>query len=328
VIKLFTGSWVQRGTVKPMDLAIATAATREADRLRKPVFAHASNVAGLDVAIASGVDVLAHPIDDTRGLTRAHLDRLVSSSMGLVPTLTLFRGDAEVIDEVRQFARLGGDILFGTDTGYLPDFDTAEEFRLMAAAGLGWREVLASLTTTPARRFGENAMRGRIAAGMAADLVVLAANPKVDILEQDSFARVRYTIRSGRVIYDASAGDATVAELKEMQHRLRRALLTGDRDAYAAMLAPEWRVTHIDGRVLTRAQVLEQMFPEGPSPLVDYAQDDIEVRSFGDSAVVTGRTTAHARDGRRVVLRFTDFAVKRGGAWTIVASHATQFRQD
>lgn len=106
------------------------------------------------------------------------------------------------------------------------------------------------------------------------------------------------------------------------------ALYPADGVPYAAMLAPEWRVTHIDGRVLTRAQVLEQMFPEGPSPLVDYAQDDVEVRIFGDSAVVTGRTMAHARDGRRVVLRFTDFAVKRGGTWTIVASHATQLRED
>jgi imidazolonepropionase-like amidohydrolase len=323
LVKLFTGSWVQRSTVKPMEGDVAIAAVREADRLGKPVFAHASNVAGLEVAIRSGVDVLAHPVDDTRGLTQAHLERLVRHRMAIVPTLALFRGDAAAIDEVRQFARLGGDILFGTDIGYLPNFDIAEEFRLMAAAGLGWRETLASLTTTPARRFGEAAVRGRIAPGMAADLVVLAANPTVDVLEPESFARVRYTIRGGRIIYDAATADAAVSELKEMQQRLRRAVLGGRRDEYAAMLAPEWRVTHVDGRVLTRDQVLEQMFPRGPSPVVDIASDEIEVRVFGNSAVITGRTTAHARDGRRVLLRFSDFAVRRDGTWVIVASHAT-----
>jgi imidazolonepropionase-like amidohydrolase len=327
LVKLFTGSWVQRGVVKPMQLDIATAAVREAHRLGKPVFAHASNVAGLEVAIRSGLDVLAHPIDDTRGLTNGHLKQLISHRIAMVPTLALFRGDTDVVDEVRNFARRGGDILFGTDIGYLPDFDTAEEFRLMAAAGLGWREILASLTTTPARRFGEATARGRIAPGMAADLVVLAANPRADALEPESFARVRFTIRGGQLIYDASPADATITELKEMQQRGVRALLEGRREEYAALLAAEWRVTHIDGRVQTKTQVLEQMFPAGPSPLVDLAQDDIEVRIFGDSAVVTGRTTAHARDGRRVVLRFSDFVVKRNGVWTIVASHATQLRE-
>ena len=326
LVKLFTGSWVQRGVVKPMQLDVATAAVREAHRLGKPVFAHASNVAGLEVAIRSGLDVLAHPIDDTRGLTNGHLKQLVRHRIAMVPTLVLFRGDTDVVDEVRNFARHGGDILFGTDVGYLPNFDTADEFRLMSAAGLGWREILASLTTTPARRFGEATARGRVAPGMAADLVVLAANPRADVLEPESFARVRYTIRGGRVIYDASPADATISELKEMQQRLRRALLEGNRDEYNAMLAPEWRVTHIDGRVLTREHVLAQMFPDGPSPLVDYAQDDIEVRVFGDSAVVTGRTTAQARDGGRVVLRFGDFVVKRNGKWVIVASHASPLR--
>jgi imidazolonepropionase-like amidohydrolase len=327
LVKLFTGSWVQRGVVKPMQFDIARAAVDEAHRLGKPVFAHASNVAGLEVAIRSGLDVLAHPIDDTRGLTNGHLKQLVRHRIAMVPTLALFRGDTDVVDEVRNFARHDGEILFGTDVGYLPNFDTADEFRLMAAAGLGWREILASLTTTPARRFGEADVRGRVAAGMTADLVVLAANRKTDALEPESFARVRYTIRRGEVLYDASPADATVGELKEMQERIRRALLEGKRDEYAAMLAPEWRVTHIDGRVLTREQVLAQMFPDGPSPLVDCAQDDIEVRVFGDSAVVTGRTIAQARDGRRVVLRFSDFVVKRNGMWVIVASHASPLRE-
>lgn len=328
VVKLFTGSWVERGTVKPMDLDVAAAAVSEAHRLGKPVFAHASNLAGLQVAMRAGVDVLAHALDDTRGLTRAHLKDLHRLRIGMVPTLALFRGDPDVLDEVRNFSRLGGDILFGTDVGYLPDFDHAAEYRLMAAAGLGWREVLASLTTTPARRFGEASVRGTVAPGMAGDVVVLAADPKVDVPDVESFARVRYTIRGGHVIY-AAAGPAetdAVAELTEMQKRLRQALLTRQRDEYASMLAPEWRVSHVDGRMLTKAQVLEMMFTGSESPIAEAAQDDVEVRTFGDSAVVTGRSTFKARDGSIVVLRFTDFVVKRNGRWQVVASHATPVR--
>ncbi len=89
---------------------------------------------------------------------------------------------------------------------------------------------------------------------MAADLVVLVVDPRAGALEAESFARVRYAVRGGRVIYDAgeSTDAATVAELKGLQNQLRGALLNGRRDEYASLLAPEWRVTHVDGRVLTK----------------------------------------------------------------------------
>jgi imidazolonepropionase-like amidohydrolase len=72
----------------------------------------------------------------------------------------------------------------------------------MASAGLGWREILASLTTSPAARFGEASRRGTIAPGLDADLVVLAADPVRDVR---AFADVRYAIRAGRVVYSAPA---------------------------------------------------------------------------------------------------------------------------
>jgi adenine deaminase len=74
------------------------------------------------------------------------------------------------------------------------------EYTLMAGAGLSWREVLASLTTAPAERFGEGGRRGRIAPGMDADLVLLDADPGA---APNAFARVVRTLRGGRVVYDA-----------------------------------------------------------------------------------------------------------------------------
>ncbi len=44
--------------------------------------------------------------------------------------------------------------------------------------------------------------------------------------------------------------------------------------------------------------------------------------------MTTGRTIATARDGTRIVLRFSDYAVKRDGRWVIVASHATALPRD
>ncbi len=60
-VKLFAGAIVGgKDGVLPMDRAIATAIVQVAHRARKPAFAHPTNMEGLEVSMASGVDVLAH----------------------------------------------------------------------------------------------------------------------------------------------------------------------------------------------------------------------------------------------------------------------------
>ena len=61
----------------------------------------------------------------------------------------------------------------------------------MSAAGMSFGQILASLTTAPAARFGGEA---RIAAGLPADLVVFG----------HSLTDIRYTLRRGRVVYNHS----------------------------------------------------------------------------------------------------------------------------
>ncbi len=201
--KLFTGSIVSRTKVLPMPVEIAAAAAAEVHRAGKPVFAHPSNVEGLEVALQAHVDVLAHAVANTRGMTSEHLRRMKEQEMAVIPTFKLFGRDPwlfEIQDYVRDYARVGGQVLFGTDVGYLTDYDPSEELVLMGTAGFSWRDILVSLTTAPAARFGEGDRRGRIAPGMDGDLVVLAEDPVRDVR---AFAQVRYTVRGGRVIYSA-----------------------------------------------------------------------------------------------------------------------------
>jgi imidazolonepropionase-like amidohydrolase len=201
LVKVFTGTWIARDTVLPMPEPIAVAAVAAAHAAGKPVFSHPSNLAGLEVALSAKVDVLAHAIEDTRGMTPDHLRRMKEQNIALVPTLALLGKSSNlwaILDQVREYGRLGGQILFGTDVGYSTDYDPSREYVLMGTAGLSWREILATLTTAPAQRFGENRRRGRIAPGMDGDLVVLATNPLQDVR---AFSDVRVTIRAGRVIY-------------------------------------------------------------------------------------------------------------------------------
>jgi imidazolonepropionase-like amidohydrolase len=212
-IKLFTGSYQGHGTVAVLPLAVAKAAVEEAHRHQMPVFAHPQNVEGVNVAIASGVDVLAHTVPQSPPWTSDFVRRLNCVNLALIPTLTLFdfearkdqASDAErqawiahMVDELRAYSQGGGDVLFGTDIGYIDHYDTALEFTLMAQAGLDFRQILASLTTNPAQKFRESDRSGRIAKGMKADLVVLGADPRQDVT---AFSKVRYTIRDGNVIY-------------------------------------------------------------------------------------------------------------------------------
>jgi imidazolonepropionase-like amidohydrolase len=141
------------------------------------VFAHPSNLAGIQVAIASGVDVLAHAPDDTRDVNDRVLREALANRMAMIPTLKLFSGGTNIADirrVVRRFHDLGGELMFGTDTGYLTDYDVGEEFRQLGKMGLDTVEILRMLTENPARRFGVQAERGRIAPGMIGTLRFLS----------------------------------------------------------------------------------------------------------------------------------------------------------
>jgi imidazolonepropionase-like amidohydrolase len=105
------------------------------------------------------------------------------------------------VQQVSAYSKAGGQILFGTDVGYTDAYDTTEEYRLLGRA-LDWQQILQALTTAPAERLGYATHKGRLAPGMDADLVVLDGDPSKDVT---AFARVRLTLRAGRVIYDAKA---------------------------------------------------------------------------------------------------------------------------
>jgi imidazolonepropionase-like amidohydrolase len=209
-IKIFANS-IESKEILAMPLPLAQAITAEAHHAGKPVFAHVSDLPGIEVAVGSNVDILAHttiaPWDTSL------LSRLVAAHMALTPTLTLWdvefrKGHAPQQDIDKQlkhaanqlgaFHRAGGQVLFGTDVGYIDQFDTSEEFDWMARSGMTFQDILASLTVNPAQRFGYGAHSGQIATGLDADLVVLGADPAQKI---SAFSQVRYTIRSGRVIY-------------------------------------------------------------------------------------------------------------------------------
>jgi len=208
-IKLFASS----PRSAPLPQSAFQAAADVAHRAGKPVFVHPNSASDVLTAIRGGVDIIAHttphsgPWDDT--LLAAMKDRRVA----LTPTLTLwkyymrhdrFSAQEEItnteVGQLRVWNAAGGTVLFGTDLGAV-EYDPREEYALMAEAGMTFRQILASLTTAPAERFGGENKLGRIAAGFQADLVVLNQDPSKNIRALTS---VQYTLRAGKLIYRAA----------------------------------------------------------------------------------------------------------------------------
>jgi imidazolonepropionase-like amidohydrolase len=201
LIKLFTASWIRPGAALPMPVEMAKAAVEEAHRHRRLVFAHPSSIAGLKVAIESRVDVLAHAPDDTRGIDARMIQSAVAQGMTLIPTLKLFTASPEIAEIrriVNDYQKAGGRLVFGTDTGYLADYDVLEEYQELFNAGLTWRDVLRMLTASPVALFGDSSRIGGVAPGMAADITILGSDPSSG---PEAFLNVKYTIRDGQVIW-------------------------------------------------------------------------------------------------------------------------------
>jgi imidazolonepropionase-like amidohydrolase len=213
-IKLFTGSVASPTLIVPMPLAVVRAATKEAHRHGRLVLAHPTNNEGLEAALEGGVDVLAHTTPEGGPWEARLSERMKRAHLALIPTLKLWtfelgRKGADratiqrflsvAIGQLREYAERGGEILFGTDVGYMTDYDPTDEYLYMQRAGMSFHQILAALTTTPAKRFGVSGRTtGRLERGLEADVVVLEGDPAQDIR---ALARVRYALRQGRQVY-------------------------------------------------------------------------------------------------------------------------------
>jgi imidazolonepropionase-like amidohydrolase len=204
-------------TPKLMPNAIARAASDETHAAGKLVMAHPTNLDGVRIALAAQVDILVHT---TLGVETAWpaplVKQLLEQKTSVVPTLQLLgyeldkgkvpepvqqRLIAATLAQLKGFADAGGQVLFGTDVGYMSEFDPTAEYELMSKAGLTPMQILASLTTAPAVRWDEADRRGRLEIGMDADILVLDADPAEDA---KNFAKVRCSFRGAKPLYARS----------------------------------------------------------------------------------------------------------------------------
>ncbi len=105
------------------------------------------------------------------------------------------------LDNLRRLAEAGVKIVMGTDAGNIGTLhgpSIHREMQLMRQAGLSPLEVLRSATTNAAETLRLEGRVGAVAEGQIADLVILDADPLVDIA---NLAKVHRTIKNG-VVFD------------------------------------------------------------------------------------------------------------------------------
>ncbi len=175
----------------------------EARALSMSVAAHTHSAAGIDIALAEGVDSIEHGT----GLTAEQADRVAAAGITVAPTLLIndmiARAEVPVSDEARMIAAelmlsrddqfraaaaRGVDFVLGTDTnGYFLEFgDQWRELRRMAEV-LDWSadRALRAGTSAAARALRLEAVTGMLRPGLAADLVVMRGRPWTEVAALD-----------------------------------------------------------------------------------------------------------------------------------------------
>jgi hypothetical protein len=121
------------------------------------------------------------------------------------------------------------------------------------------------------------------------------------------------------------------SELMQLERNIGDANVRRDKAFFERIEADEFIFTDSAGGLMTKAEDVASLDkPAGEFRLISYVPDDMKVRVYGKTAVVTGRTTTKLKSKDREVInssRFTDVFVKRDGRWQIVAGHSSRIRE-
>jgi ketosteroid isomerase-like protein len=96
----------------------------------------------------------------------------------------------------------------------------------------------------------------------------------------------------------------------------------GDVRRFDEILAADFLCSNPDGTLIDRAQFLAQT--ARPVTITGLVAEDVQVRLFGDLALIHARTRYRTADGEERQGRYTDAWARRDGKWLAIAAHVTR----
>jgi ketosteroid isomerase-like protein len=116
------------------------------------------------------------------------------------------------------------------------------------------------------------------------------------------------------------------AEIAAVSEKWAQAIVANDADAIGSYMADGWTIVGPDGSVNDKARFLD-LVRSGKLTHDTMTSEDLKVRVFGDSAVVTCRSTSageYQGQSLRLLERVSDFFVKQQGRWVCVHTHLSR----
>lgn len=114
--------------------------------------------------------------------------------------------------------------------------------------------------------------------------------------------------------------------IRQLENENREATLKNDASVFERLLADDWLNTNANGTVTTKAQLMT-LLKSGTFKISSLEYDDVVVRAYKDTAVVTGRSTSTrmGQDNKLITgqVRFTRVYVKRDSGWQVVSAQST-----
>jgi ketosteroid isomerase-like protein len=101
-----------------------------------------------------------------------------------------------------------------------------------------------------------------------------------------------------------------------------RSVQNGDVRRFDEILAADFSCSNPDGSLLDRAGFLAQT--ARPVTISNLQTHDVEIRMFGDVAIIHARTSYTLADGRPGAGRYTDVWACQNGKWLCVSAHVTR----
>ena len=115
-------------------------------------------------------------------------------------------------------------------------------------------------------------------------------------------------------------------EIIALENRRIEAMTKQDAQALDEILADDLSFTHTTARVETKAEFISSL-TSGRAKYRSVERDDVTVRQYGDTAVVTGHAKVHVDadgQGLKFQIRFIDVYAKRDDVWRMVAYQSTR----
>ena len=117
----------------------------------------------------------------------------------------------------------------------------------------------------------------------------------------------------------------TTAHILELEKQRNQAIISGDAAALERMTSDDYTFITLRGELRTKAEIV-QGFKTGSFHYESRQISDLDVRVYGNSAVVTGRSVQKGSENGKDYsgdYRFTRVYVKQGGRWQTVALQTT-----